>query len=192
MQLSTAEKCIKRVRLGESNNVTTVERRIANFHTDVHADLVYFWSAFIKVIKRPKMPPQTPLGRNLVAWRFACPTSWWVSCFFVRMLTRPIIRGVGFATKQAGFTFWAHFVSVVVELFSWPRKVFSNPPDSDTLTITALEAIASSSGKTEDKSSYWRLLNYAEFWTICHFECRVQKLFSILGKTKHLKNNSHV
>ena len=30
----------------------------------------------------PKMPPPTTLGHMLVAWRFACSTSWWASCFY--------------------------------------------------------------------------------------------------------------
>ena len=34
--------------------------------------------------KRTKMPLAAALGRILVAQRFACPTSWWPSCFALK------------------------------------------------------------------------------------------------------------
>ena len=64
----------------ESNNSATVWHRIAKFHTDIHADLVYSRTGYDVQLppvgiyqsstKQPKMPPPTAMSRILVAPRF--------------------------------------------------------------------------------------------------------------------------
>ena len=64
----------------KSNNLVTVQPRITKFYLDIHADLIfcctryditsYFWSSFIKVIKKLL---KMAFGQNLVVQRFAWP-----------------------------------------------------------------------------------------------------------------------